>query len=335
MSDAVQQTEAMRAEAAQWVARLNAVPVSTETLEDFFAWRRQDGHQAAYDEVAGVWDATAKVRDKPAMQALADEAFRNGPRRASRKTRRTGLALAGVAAASLAVLATVGSGLWPAGDHYATRVGEQSVVTLDDGSRVALDTDTALSVRYTHDRRHVELDHGQAYFTVAHDTTRPFVVDADDTGVRATGTQFDVRRTGEGVDVTLVEGSVEVTPPSRPATRLAAGQQFSFRKDGDPQVRAVDIGSVTAWRQGRIVLEDATLGDAIAEINRYARKPVRLDAQSLASERIGGSFATGDVDAFVAAVTATLPLAAVTGSDGSIHLTVPDQNKSSSARSTI
>jgi len=328
MGDAVHQTEAMRAEAAQWIARLNTVPVSTDTLQDFFAWRRKDGHQAAYDEVAGVWDAAGKIGKHPAMQALADEAYRKGRRRANGLPRRGGILVAGVAAASLAAIVAVGGGLWPASETYATRVGEQSVVTLDDGSRVALDTDTSLRVRFTRDRRHVELDHGQAYFTVAHDAARPFVVDAADMGVRATGTQFDVKRIGDGLDVTLVEGSVEVTPPSRPATRLLAGQQLSLHGQGEPQVRRVDTASLTAWRQGRIVLDDATLGDAIAEVNRYARRPVKLDAPSLANERIGGSFATGDVDAFVAAVTATLPLASATAGDGSIHLTAPSENKS-------
>lgn len=320
MSEAVNQTEAMRAEAAQWVARLNSVPVSTDTLQEFYSWRRLDGHQAAFDEMTGVWDAAGTIGKRPAMQALADRAYRGDGRRPARLTRRGGTLIAGVAAASFAGIVAFGGGLWSSGDSYATRLGEQSVVTLADGSQVALDTDTALRVRFTDDRRLVELEHGQAYFTVAHDAARPFVVDADDTGVRATGTQFDVKRTGKGVEVTLVEGSVEVTPPSAPATRLAAGQQFSLRSDTGSQVRRVDTAALTAWRQGRIVLDDATLGDAITEINRYARQPVRLDAPQLAGERIGGSFATGDVDAFVAAVTATLPLASVKASDGSIHL---------------
>jgi transmembrane sensor len=329
MDDAVQ-TEAMRAEAAQWVARLDNLPVSTKTLDEFFAWRRVDGHKAAFAEVSGVWDATARLRTNPRMQALADEAYRNGPQR-SRPKRRSGVAIAGLAAACVAGIVALGIGYWPVGETYSTRLGEQSVVALEDGSRIALDTDTRLRVHFTRDRRDVELEHGQAYFTVAHDTARPFVVDADAMGVRATGTQFDVKRTGEGVEVTLVEGKVEVTPASRPTTQLAAGQQLTLPDGGAPRVRRVDTASLTAWRQGRIVLDDATLGDAIAEINRYARKPVMLDAPELAGERIGGSFDTGDVDAFIAAVTAILPLSPVTSSDGSVHL----QRKSQQAAPAI
>ncbi len=332
MSDALDPMGDARAEAAQWVARLNSLPVSTDTLRDFFAWRRLNGHHAAYDDILKVWNAAASIADRPAMQALAEEAYHRGDGLPSPEpARRNRNALATLAASFIVVGTTYALSVRHLGDSYATKVGEQRIVTLEDGSRVTLDTDTRLRVRFTPASRHVELLRGQAYFTVAHNRARPFVVDADDMGVRATGTQFDVRRTGEGPQVTLVEGSVVVTPPHRPTTRLAAGQQLSLYADGPPLVRHVDIASVTAWRQGWIVLDDVRLDDAITEINRYVSNPVRLDAHALAGKRVGGSFATGDIASFVTAVTATLPLRAITDRDGSLHLTSTQADSVSAA----
>lgn len=335
MTDMGQQTDEARAEAAQWVSRLNSLPVSTDTLQEFFAWRRVEDHRAAYDEVAGVWDAAAGLAGRPAMEALADEAYRRDGRGRPGPTRRRAMAFAAVAAAIIAAGAAVTFNRYSMGDTYRTTVGEQSVVTLEDGSRIALDTGTDLRVRFTSGARHVELEHGQAYFTVAHNPARPFVVDAADTDVVATGTQFDVRRLGDAVDVTLVQGGVRITPPDREATQLVAGQRFSLRGDHAPDVRTVDIASVTAWRQGRIVLDGMPLSEAVAEVNRYAHKPVRLDAGRFAGERFGGSFAVGDIDSFVAAVTAVLPLKAVRDADGSVHLTNPDAVRNGQTSSAI
>lgn len=325
MSNVGDRTEQVRAEAAQWVARLATRPVPTDVLALFMIWRKVPEHRAAYDEAAGVWDASADLATRPDMRALAEEAYQRGRRqRRSTLGRRFGLPVAGLVAVALAIGVTHGLDGAAKSETYGTKVGEQSEVALDDGSRVSLDTDTRLRVRFSPTLRHVDLEHGQAFFTVAHNAARPFVVDADHTDVTATGTQFAVRRLGDEVAVTLVEGGVAVAPPNRPKTQLGAGQQWSLRRDQAPQVRAVDTGVATAWKQGRIVLDDTPLAAAIAEVNRYARKPVKLDSERFAGERVGGSFATGDIASFVAAVTAVLPLAAVRGTDGSIHLASHD-----------
>jgi transmembrane sensor len=319
MNDDGEQGGTVRAEAAQWVSRLSTLPVSHETLSDFYAWRRQDGHRAAYEEVAGVWDKAGTLGHRPDMQALADDAYARGQQ--TRRFRFGGKPLAAFGAACLACGVTLYVTLRPAGESYSTRVGEQSIATLEDGSRVLLDTDSAIRVRFSKDARHVVLDHGQAYFQVAHNAARPFIVDAADTAVQATGTQFDVRRAGGAVDVTLVEGTVEVRGAEADTHRLVAGDQLLVRDGARAQLRRVDTANVTAWRRGRIVLDNVRLADAIAEVNRYTRTPVRLDAGRFADERFGGSFAAGDVDSFVAAVGAVLPLKAIRDGDGTTHLT--------------
>jgi transmembrane sensor len=333
MTGGDQQGEEVRAQAAQWFARLKSLPVSRETLEQFFAWRQVEAHGAAFDEVERFWSKAGAVSDRPDIVAVTQEAL---GRRPKRRWWQSGFGGKFVPAVAIVILASLGALTYitqTSGDHYATRIGEQSVVTLADGSRVSLDTDTQLVVRLGNDARRITLKHGQAYFAVAHNAARPFIVDADGTDVLATGTQFDVRRTGAAIDVTLVEGSVKVSPPDALPTRMLSGQQLLLRPDRAPILRAVDTAIATSWKHGRIVLDGLTLAEAIAEVNRYTTTPVHLSDERHAGERFSGSFEAGDVASFVAAATALLPLKAVRATDGTISLAdtgaAPPENSSS------
>ena len=308
-----------RAQAAHWYGRLQTLPVSARTLEEFFAWRRIEGNRDAYIAVDRFYNQVGSVADRPAILAATEQAMtRHSGQSAKRRISRSTMAAAAVA------LLVVGGTLvaeWPAGgDRYATRIGEQRKMMLADGSRVILDTDTALTVKFDDGARRVSLDHGQAYFTVAHDAARPFSVDASGARVLATGTQFDVHRDGDMVDVTLVEGSVRVSADDRPVARLRAGQALTLNSGRVSPIKAVDTAPATAWTRGRIVLDGMTLQDAITAVNRYVDTPVRLDAPGFADARISGTVDTGDARSFAAAVTAVLPLKAQTDADGSISL---------------
>lgn len=320
MGDEGQQADDARAEAAAWFARLKSVPVSHATLQEFFAWRRVDGNNEAFEAVERVWAASGGVADRPAIQAATAAALAHGGRRARWSkggARILTAALGALAVGTVATVLTVSN----RGEQYRTQVGQQSIVTLEDGSKVTLDTDTSLSVRYSSSKRQIILDHGQAYFAVAHATDRPFLVDAAEAEVRATGTQFAVRQIGDATEVTLVEGSVEVTAPrSAGATRLGAGQQYRLADAQPPTVRRVDTAAGTAWRRGRIIFDDATLAAAVDEVNRYARRPIQLASTALADRRLSGSFETGDVEGFAAAAAAILPLAVEHGADGAVRL---------------
>ena len=308
-----------RAQAAHWYARLQTLPVSAQTLEEFFAWRRIEGNRDAYIAVDLFYNQTGSLADRPAILAATEQAMKGPVHRSSNR----GLSIGTLAAAAVALL-VVGVtfvGKWPGGgDRYATRIGEQRKMMLADGSRVMLDTDTAMTVKFVDGARRVSLEHGQAYFTVAHDAARPFTVDAGDARVLATGTQFDVHRNGDTVDVTLVEGSVRVSANDRPVARLRAGQALTLNSGRVSPIKAIDTTPATAWTRGRIVLDGMTLQDAITAVNRYVDTPVRLEAPGFANARISGTVDTGDARNFAAAVTAVLPLNAQTDSDGSISL---------------
>lgn len=321
--------DAVEAQAAQWFTRLKSLPVSHETLQQFFAWHRNETHAAAFDAVERLWSRAGDLGDRPAIVAATQDALsRKAKRRSSSWSLRPALA-----ALVAIVLLLLGSGatywvLRPRANAYATGVGQQSVIALEDGSKVTLDTNTRIVVSFDPDARTVILKQGQAYFTVAHDTARPFRVEAGDTGVLATGTQFNVRRDGRAVDVTLVEGSVRVAARGAPPAMLRTGQQLVLRPDRAAVVRVVDAGTATAWTQGRIVLDGWTLARALVEVNRYTSRPVRLGAARYADARLSGTFDVGDIDSFVAAATALLPLNAQRDVDGSIRLMERPSKKS-------
>ena len=306
-------------EAAQWHARLGATPVSPQTIEEYFTWRQKAENLAAYERVDKVWRESGDLRGDPALAgALADAMSRNNTRKRETDATRRLLGFAAVGAA--AAVAVLGWNLIQLRGVHATGVGEQQLVQLADGSSVRLDTGSRIRVRFDGARRLVELEQGQAMFTVAHDVGRPFVVTAGEARVTAVGTVFDVRREGEAVRVTLVSGAVDVAANSQGAgQRMAAGHQAKV-VGRRVQTASVDVGSETSWTEGRIVFRDTPLKSAVAEVNRYLTDPVELDAPSLETESFNGVFNTGDRDAFVSAASGALDLRVTPGRDGAIRL---------------
>lgn len=321
MGDPKKRVQTADREAAAWHARLGAPSVSTETIEAFFAWRSRPGNADAYRRVDRVWAAAGEAADHPDMRRALDEAMRR--RGADRKPRRStfGLAAAGLAAVGAALALAVAGWVWTQDRAaYATGVGEQRLVRLDDGSTVTLDTDSRIRVRYGEERRLVELESGQALFAVAADADRPFVVLAGEARVTAVGTVFDVRRRASGARVVLVSGVVDVAGPGQgAATRMRAGTSAEI-DDRGAAVRAADVAAETGWTDGRIVFRDAPLGEAVAEVNRYLTRKVALGEGAPASARVSGVFRTGDREAFVSTVTEAFGLEAARGPDGSVRL---------------
>jgi transmembrane sensor len=320
--------ERRRAEAAQWFARLKSLPVSHGTLKDFFAWRREGGNAEAFEEAERFWSEAEKVGERPSILRAVEEA---GRRRARRRffPATHPLALATVAFVVILGAAWGAYQFFPGGQRFDTAAGEQRVIALEDGSRLNLNTETAISVRYSPSARHLVLKSGEAVFSVAKDKARPFIVAADGVVVTATGTKFDVTLRDKRTVVTLIEGRVSVRAPNGSLIWLSPGEQWRW-PPGGRQVQTVKTENVTAWTQGRVVFDNTALANAIAEINRYGGKPVILDAPRFGAQRLSGSFQTGDAESFAAAVTAFLPLRQWTDADGRIHLAPARPSKKNS-----
>ncbi|MET3528175.1 FecR family protein [Phenylobacterium koreense] len=221
------------------------------------------------------------------------------------------MALAALSFAAVALIIVMAT----RGPAYSTDVGAQQVVRLEDGSVVRLNTDSKVRVRYGQHVRRLVLERGQAYFEVAHDGGRPFVVEAGDAQVRALGTKFDVQRTEGKTRVTLVEGRVEVARAGTPsAWTLKPNEQITLG-EAAPRPGPADVPQATSWTIGRLRFLDTPLVKAVDEVNRYSRTKIVLDAGDVAQVRINGAFETGDTAAFVSAVTELFGLTAARTDD--------------------
>lgn len=313
-------------EAAAWYGRLNSGNPSYQDVDAFFAWRAETLNDVAYTRIETLTTTARALADDPRLQAIAEAAARR-PREGegwrAALTRRSGLVLGGLGLATAGVLVGGFLILKPLGQTFDTAVGERRAISLEDGSTIELNTDSRVRVRLSRGERRLWLEKGQAMFAVAHDRTRPFIVTAGDTAVRALGTKFEVWRSGEEVRVILAEGKVQVTsaaPRAAPVT-LTAGQRLDVRPQGPAKPAPVDVAAATGWTQGRVTFRDVPLAQAVAEINRYSRSPVVLGPGAPASERVTGVFDTGDTQSFVSGVTTMLDLKSTPRPDGGVVLT--------------
>ena len=193
--------------------------------------------------------------------------------------------------------------------------GEQRTVTLSDGSRLDLNTDTRLRVRFNSNARQIIFDSGEAYFSVVHES-RPFVVVLGDRAVTAVGTAFTVRRdqASGATAVTMIEGRVSVTsnmvalssprPNNDDITSLHAGQRLQWVQFRPADLDSPSLEQATAWRGGQLIFDHTPLLEALAEFNRYSRTQIRLAAPQLNSSSVGGRFRIEDGESFARAVAA-------------------------------
>jgi transmembrane sensor len=219
-------------------------------------------------------------------------------------------------AAAAAVLVTIGSALlwWNTErvtpQRYATRHGEQRSWNLADDSVVRLDTDTAVTVRYGRRERRVDVEHGQALFEVAHDSTRPFRVFAGSAEAVAVGTQFSVYLEGNSTLVTVVQGQVDVNAANGQAqahvdavgrsVRVSAGEQLRITAGVLPaSPTRVDVQRSTAWLRRELIFEQQPLSAVAAEFNRYSALPIEIETPALRALTVSGVFAADDTDSFI------------------------------------
>lgn len=302
-------------DAAWWVARLGSDQRTRADEEAFEAWLAADpAHATQYAEHAELWAGVAALRADDEARAILLGETPPAPRRPV-LSRRAAMGVVGTAiAASIAVFAT--PQLQELRGVYRTKVGEQRQLILDDGSRLMLDTDTRIHVRFSDGERRLTLEKGRAHFKVAKDASRPFRVFVGDDEVRALGTAFDVRKERAGAKVTLEEGVVAVYRADGPRAEgvrtplavLKPGQQARIVAARPVQVAAVDLDREQAWRYGRLVLDNAPLGEAVDDLNRYGGRRVVLADPALAGMKVSGVFHTRDPDAFVEAITAAFPV---------------------------
>lgn len=284
----------LTAQASAWLARLHGPNRTPQAEEGFRAWLAESPeHVATFEHMTDTWEKSARLRRRP-VEHLASWELPGVRVRMSR---------AALATAAVALLAVAGTLYYLRSDAIATSVGEQRILTLEDGSRVHLNTDTRAVVHYDSSKRRVELAQGEALFEVAKQSGRPFIVTAGDREIRALGTSFIVRREERDLTVTLVEGKVAVTPASAQKTvMLSPGERVTFSNAEAPRVDHPALDKLTAWQRGQVALDDVPLLEAVAEMNRYARKPLVVRSTRAESIRISGIFVAGQSQSFAQAL---------------------------------
>lgn len=304
----------VRDTAATWFARVQAQPLNALQQAEFEAWRTEHStHEAEYQWLATMWSATDTL-PQSRWQALCQSP--------AAPVKRRSLLRYGLAASVLIVAAS--AGLWLQQPtvyeaEFATALGERRDIQLPDGSTLELNSRTRLRVHFEHQVRKVELAQGEAMFSVAHDRARPFVVQAGTAQVTVTGTRFDVRRDGEQARVAVESGHVRVEGRDAvEGVNLTAGQGTQVDVQGQvAPVYAVNTQSLTAWRKGQLVFNDATLGEVAEEVSRYRAQPLHVSTPALAQLRLSSVFKTDDTDALLKALPKILPVAINTRADGS------------------
>lgn len=204
----------------------------------------------------------------------------------------------------------------------STSIGKHGKMTLDDGSRLSLDENTALKVTFTPASRRVELLKGQVQFAVAPDATRPFIVSVGDRSVAALGTAFNVERRGGGLSVFLLEGKVIIGTADERAIERAPSAAFrkggTLLSPGDLIVidgagratmrRHVNRDEALAWQKGWLPLHGERLGDAVLRLNRYGPPRLEIADPRIAEMRISGVFRISPRHGFLEAVSELLPV---------------------------
>ena len=310
-------------EALRWLVLLERGPLPPEEKGRFAAWIAADiRHKGAIIRAQAASVRLERLAALAGGRSVVESFPQERPLPHRNISRRGMLATAASAAGLVGIGAWLGPGWlednW-GGTWYASGVGELKKVVLADGSVLTMNTQTALRVRYTRERRDIHLARGEAMFTVAHDAKRPFAVQVGEWTAVALGTEFAVRRLGgPTTDVTVTQGVVQLLPMDKRASeaqpRLTANQKALLGADGKAEVDSVsatEIGKRLAWRTRIVVFTGEPLGQALVEINRYNRNRIVVDDPELAERRIVGVFSTSDTKTFVSAMTATLGVEAV------------------------
>lgn len=269
--------------ALDWVVLLNSGKATAEDQRAYQQWRALSAeHQAVADEAQSLW---AMLGHTPTARQLK-------PQPVARRARAWWPALA--ASVVLAVAGLVGWQQWPTlNSDYHTGVGQQQTVTLADGSKVILNSSSAVSVTFSADERTVILRAGEALFEPVNDS-RPFVVRSGDERLQSSNGVFSVRREGDALTLVVGSGQVQLSGAHQPV--LVQADQRLEHRSGQPlfEQQNVDAASLTAWQRGKLIFNGRPLGEVIGELERYQHGRILISDRELAALPVSGVFELND-----------------------------------------
>jgi transmembrane sensor len=204
-------------------------------------------------------------------------------------------------ALAASVILVLGLGLVAAasyfrGDRYSTPVGGIASLSIADGSKITLNTDSRIRVSLDSDERRVWLSEGEAFFEIAKDPNRPFIVSAGSRQVRVIGTAFAVRKEGEDLRILVTQGMVQVAGTPLPAGSVARVSPEKIRVENLSLARLEDS---LVWRTGYLVFREAALSEVVAEFNRYNTRKLVIGDPEIADVRFSGKLKAASFDSLV------------------------------------
>ena len=328
----------VRRDAARWVTRRAFETANDEAA--FSAWLASDRrHAGAYRAAKRAWSDLAAMGEISQYRALLGAPtwrerlvalIGKGGRGVARPAWRLRLVAAPAALLLLGLVVALSSIAPSAVGPKATlmtRIAEIREIPLPDGSVVTLGAHSRIALAFSGDERRLRLEEGEAFFSVAKDPERPFIVQVGDTLVRAVGTEFDVHKGPQAVRVAVVEGVVEIAPSrSRtsqevPRRLVSAGEAIVAPRDA-PLRRLATLPAERAgeWRRGRLVYNGAPLLEVVADANRYSPQPIRIADAGLADLRVTTSFRADQIKQMLETLSLALPLRIAHQPDGTLLL---------------
>ncbi len=308
--------DAITQAAAQWCMRLHEPDCSEAERLAFQQWHDADPlHAFEYEAMREIWE----VADQLPSSTLAPAASLRSP---CRTWQHYGAAAA-IALCALPLAAYSGWEMgWLPSSYERFEAGDSlRSVTLADGSQVELNLGSSLVYSNYKDQRRVTLKKGEAFFKVSHDSSHPFVVKAANGQVKVTGTQFNVWLYEDQVRVTLLQGSVLVSSNTAlpgEGFRLEPGMQARYKGgDYEPQIsQTYSHDSSLAWRNGKLVLDNLSLNDALPLINRYLDTPAQVADSNTGKMRVGGIYNTREIKSLLTSLPKVLPVYLTRNRDG-------------------
>ncbi|MEM1132116.1 MAG: FecR domain-containing protein [Pseudomonadota bacterium] len=338
----------IRAEAHLWRARFDD-GLSGDEKQLFDDWLHADHrHAEAYAEAEIFWSAAGRSSYCDAlMEALEQQPESVAQVQAEKQTSAeihwlssagkhivaTAMAIAACIAAVFIIGIPMDFFSEPAvrTQEYATERGNRKIIILPDKTRVTLGAASKLELAFSDTQRSARLVEGNAFFEVASDADRPFIVATPHATVAVTGTKFDMQLREATLAVAVGEGSVRVsraTADNADKTDpdfldLTAGQAVrASSQSGFGAVTEVFPTELGAWRTGRLVYILTPLTEIMSEVNRYTERPIRLDPR-VADLQLSGTFNTNDIEGLLQSIDEGLPVAVVTDDAGQ-RIIVPD-----------
>jgi transmembrane sensor len=300
--------------ASAWLERAHSGNWTEQNQIELEAWLNESSaHRAAYWRLEDAWSHASRLS---ALRAPS-------PQPAARRRFLPILARTAAVIAVCSALGVIGAKylLSPETRAYATGLGGHKTITLPDGSRIELNTNTVLRVTVSTDKRTVWLDKGEAYFQIKHDAAHPLVVFAAGHRITDLGTKFLIRQDEDHIEIALIEGRARLDTDG-----ASARARSTVLTPGDVAIATADTMSVTqrpaqkltnelGWRQGQLVFTETTLGDAAAEFNRYNVTKLMVSDPAVARMKINGTFPTAGAEMFARVAQHILQLQVVRRGD--------------------